>query len=328
MEPGTSPMSNDTPNLDLDAIEYCVKRWEDGYIDMKAQSAMFKALPGVLSTLRTRPASPAPQGADTEDLATCIGCGKVGVVLRATPGIGPDAESDEECSECGSGEVFDTPEDAIRCLSDRIGMIDGAAGDMCLDFDSIGYAPEPWSEGGGLPERVKWAKSEILRLRAQVTAPSTPGAAQAPAPSLPLETVATALEDARQLAEDSLDASLENGLTASESVCRAKMQAYAHALTLVRSLRAQAHPSPPAPLLVWTREKPKKPGYYWIRLGKVAKEIALVNEMQYPSESALVVTRTEPFSSNNEHRRVSKYADEWEWSGPIPEPTEGKEGEG
>jgi hypothetical protein len=60
-------------------------------------------------------------------LATCLGCGKVGVVLKAYRAPGPDAEADEECAECGSGDVYDTVEEAFAALYANWRKRDGSA---------------------------------------------------------------------------------------------------------------------------------------------------------------------------------------------------------
>lgn len=60
--------------------------------------------------------APAAQGEDSEELATCLGCGKVGVMLKSYRAPGPDAEADDECAECGSGDVYDTLEEAFAAL--------------------------------------------------------------------------------------------------------------------------------------------------------------------------------------------------------------------
>lgn len=88
-------------------------------------------------------------------------------------------------------------------------------------------------------------------------------------------------------------------------------------------------PSPAVPdVLTWTREKPTRRGWYWMRLSNVVLEMVEIR-MNYGQDGKdrLVVERIAPLYDKSRAKALDSYNENYEWAGPMPEPKEKTDGQ-
>jgi hypothetical protein len=113
--------------LDLEA--FALTQQIDFLYRNGSTGAGFEETYRAIARLRSQVSGGEGAPADSEELATCLGCGKVGVPVKTWTPPGPDAEPDEYCAECGSPDIFDTPEEAVQAAAKELSKLAPAVPD-------------------------------------------------------------------------------------------------------------------------------------------------------------------------------------------------------
>jgi hypothetical protein len=219
---------------------------------------------------------------------SCLGCGNTdGAKFRTIEHRGDPAEPvdyDLECTECGSLDNRESPEEALRTV--------------CLELDTVLAELETLKARGEAPEASEGSQDEISIHPSYPVAPLN---LQIPAP----KSEASPAEGART------SPGRECWVRFNPSGTMDADKGFRPGKEWVRMVEALVEGSqPPAPL-AWSREKPTREGWYWLRLPGAAKQVE--------------------FIMRDHENEVSKWyvegAEEWEpildgreWAGPIPEP--------